>query len=157
VAVRRGLPSTGSYGAGLARALREDGLCVLEVNRPDRSARRRNGKDDMLDAEAAARAVLAGHVAAQPKSGSSSVEMIRHLRIARDAAVKARTQAMLTIKSIIIGAPADLRERLEDIGVNRRGKRTLTHSRCRSSIRLRRLRRDGRVAGRAARGRTSGV
>lgn len=75
-----GVEGTGSSGAGLARALREDRHRVLEVNRPDRSARRRNGKDDMLDAEAAARAVLAGHAAAQPKSGSSSVEMIRHLR-----------------------------------------------------------------------------
>ena len=110
-----GVEGTGSYGAGLARALREGGHRVLEVNRPDRSARRRNGKEDMLDAEAAARAVLAGHALAEPKSGSSSVEMIRHLRIARDAAVKARTQAMLTIKSIIVGAPADLRERLEGI------------------------------------------
>ncbi|WP_369126551.1 IS110 family transposase [Dankookia rubra] len=87
-----GVEGTGSYGAGLARALREAGHRVLEVNRPDRSARRRNGKDDMLDAEAAARAVLAGQATAEPKAGTSSVEMIRHIRIARDAAVKARTQ-----------------------------------------------------------------
>jgi transposase len=111
-----GVEGTGSYGAGLARALREAGHRVLEVNRPDRSARRRNGKDDMLDAEAAARAVLAGQATAEPKAGTSSVEMIRHLRIARDAAVKARTQAMQTIKSIVVGAPAELREQLEGIG-----------------------------------------
>jgi transposase len=110
-----GVEGTGSYGAGLARALREDGHRVLEVNRPDRSARRRNGKDDMLDAEAAARAVLAGQATAEPKSGTSSVEMICHLKIARDAAVKAKTQAMLAIKSIIVGAPAELREQLENI------------------------------------------
>lgn len=116
-----GVEGTGSYGAGLARALREAGHRVLEVNRPDRSARRRNGKDDILDAETAARAVLAGQAAGEPKSGTSSVEMIRHLKIARDAAVKARTQAMLTIKSIIVGAPADLREQLERV----RGRVTL--------------------------------
>jgi hypothetical protein len=75
----------------------------------------------MLDAETAARAVLAGRAAGDPKSGTSSVEMIRHLKIARDAAVKARTQAMLTIKSIIVGAPADLREQLERV----RGRVTL--------------------------------
>jgi hypothetical protein len=34
---------------------------VAEVNRPDRATRRRRGKSDPLDAEAAARAVLAGH------------------------------------------------------------------------------------------------
>jgi transposase len=110
-----GIEGTGSYGAGLARALREAGHRVLEVNRPDRSARRRHGKSDTLDAEAAARAVLAGQARAEPKSGTSSVEMIRHLKIARDAAVKAKTQAMQTLKSIIVSAPADLREQLEGI------------------------------------------
>lgn len=116
-----GIEGTGSYGAGLARALREGGHRVLEVNRPDRGARRRNGKNDTLDAEAAARAVLAGQATAEPKSGTSSVEMMRHLKIARDAAVKAKTQAMQTIKSIIVSAPADLREQLEGI----RGQVTL--------------------------------
>src|SRR3712207_179168 len=53
--------------------------------------------------------------AALPKAGTSRVEMIRHLKVARDTAVKARTQAMLTLKAIIVGAPAALRERLEAI------------------------------------------
>ena len=116
-----GIEGTGSYGAGLSRALREAGHRVLEVNRPDRSARRRHGKDDTLDAEAAARAVLGGQATAEPKSGTSSVEMIRHLKVARDAAVKAKTQAMLTLKAIIVSAPDELREQLEGI----RGKLTL--------------------------------
>jgi transposase len=116
-----GIEGTGSYGAGLSRALREAGHRVLEVNRPDRSARRRHGKDDTLEAEAAARAVLGGQATAEPKSGTSSVEMIRHLKIARDAAVKAKTQAMLTLKAIIVSAPAELREQLEGI----RGKLAL--------------------------------
>ncbi|MFL5333895.1 MAG: IS110 family transposase [Geminicoccaceae bacterium] len=110
-----GIEGTGSYGAGLARALREAGHRVLEVSRPDRSGRRRNGKTDLLDAEAAARAVLSGQASAEPKSGTSAVEMIRHLKIARDAAVKAKAQAMQTLKSIIVGAPAELREQLEAI------------------------------------------
>ena len=116
-----GIEGTGSYGAGLSRALREAGHRVLEVNRPDRSARRRHGKDDTLDAEAAARAVLGGQATAEPKSGTGSVEMIRHLKVARDAAVKAKTQAMLTLKAIIVSAPAEPREQLEGI----RGKLTL--------------------------------
>ena len=110
-----GIEGTGSYGAGLARALREAGHHVLEVNRPDRSTRRRNGKTDMLDAEAAARAVLSGQASAEPKTGTSTVEMIRHIKIVRDAAVKAKTQAMQTLKSIIVLAPAELREQLEGI------------------------------------------
>lgn len=110
-----GIEGTGSYGAGLARFLRQAGHAVHEVSRPDRGQRRRQGKTDHLDAEAAARAVLGGQATALPKSGTSEVEMIRHLKVARDTAVKARTQAMLALKAIIVGAPAALRERLDTI------------------------------------------
>ena len=89
-----GIEGTGSYGAGLSRFLRERGHTVVEVNRPNRELRYQQGKSDAVDAESAARAVLAGHAAGQPKSGTGTVEMIRHLKIARDTAVKARTQAM---------------------------------------------------------------
>src|SRR4029450_2028329 len=81
----------------------------------DRGLRHRHGKTDHLDAEGAARAVLGGRATALPKSGTGEVEMIRHLKVARDTAVKARTQAMLALKAIIVGAPAALRERLEAI------------------------------------------
>src|SRR3712207_2252550 len=53
-----GIEGTGSYGAGLARFLREGGHVVREVGRPDRRLRHRQGKTDHLDAEGAARAVL---------------------------------------------------------------------------------------------------
>jgi transposase len=49
------------------------------VNRTDRSVRRRLGKDDAIDAEAAARAYLAGTATATPKTGADLVEMIRML------------------------------------------------------------------------------
>ena len=55
-----GIEGTGSYGSGVARFLTERGYTVIEVNRPDRSVRRRKGKSDATDAEMAARAVLAG-------------------------------------------------------------------------------------------------
>ena len=55
-----GIEGTGSYGAGLARYLAGCGRAVIEVSRPDRSTRRRLGKSDPVDAEMAARAVLAG-------------------------------------------------------------------------------------------------
>ena len=54
-----GIEGTGSFGAGLTRFLHRHGQVVVEVNRPDRQARRRRGKSDPLDAEAAARAVQA--------------------------------------------------------------------------------------------------
>jgi hypothetical protein len=42
-------------------------------------------------------------------------EMIRHLKIARDSAVKAKSQAMITLKTLIINAPTDLRDTLDQI------------------------------------------
>jgi transposase len=59
--------------------------------------------------------VLGGRATALPEAGTGRVEMIRHLKVARDTAVEARTQAMPTLKAIIVGAPATLRERLEAI------------------------------------------
>ncbi|MEW6226432.1 MAG: transposase, partial [Chloroflexota bacterium] len=106
-----GIEGTGSYGAGLCRALIERGCRVVEVGRPSRQLRRQCGKSDAVDAEAAARAVLAGEANGPPKSGDGEVEMIRHLKVARDTAVKARTQAMVTLKALLVNAPQTLRER----------------------------------------------
>ena len=55
-----GIEGTGSYGAGMARHLAAGGVTVVEVIRPNRQARRRRGKSDPADAEAAARAALCG-------------------------------------------------------------------------------------------------
>ena len=41
---RVGVEGTGAYGAGLTRQLRAAGVTVVEVNRPDREARRAQGK-----------------------------------------------------------------------------------------------------------------
>ena len=109
-----GIEGAGSYGAGLSRFLGERGHCVIEVNRPNRQLRRQKGKS-------AARAVLAGQAAGRPKSGTGTVEMIRHLKIARDAAVKARTQAMQTLKALIVCSPDALRGQLGPV----RGKMAL--------------------------------
>jgi len=104
-----GIEGTGSYGAGLSRALSAQGFRIIEVNRPNRQLRRQRGKSDTIDAEAAARAVLAGQADA-PKSGDGEVEMIRHLKITRDTALKCRTQAMVTLKTLLANAPQPLRE-----------------------------------------------
>ncbi len=106
-----GIEGTGSYGAGLTRALTVMGLRVIEVGRVNRQLRRRRGKTDTVDAESAARAVLAGDADAEPKFGDGAVEMIRHLKIARDTALKARTQTMITLKTLLVNAPQPLRER----------------------------------------------
>lgn len=108
-----GMEGTGSYGAGLSRFLSEQGFAVFEVSRPNRQLRHKLGKTDHVDAEGAARMILNGQATALPKSSTSTVEMIRHLKVARDTAVKGRSQAMLALKAIIVGAPAALREHLD--------------------------------------------
>ena len=108
-----GIEGTGSYGAGVARFMASQGYTVIEVNRPDRSARYRKGKSDPTDAEMAARSVLAGVADATPKSGEGEVEMIRMLKSARDSAVKSRTQAANHMKALVVTAPAELREMLD--------------------------------------------
>ncbi len=118
-AVVFGIEGTGSYGAGLARHLAGRGRTVIEVNRPDRSTRRRLGKSDPLDAEMAARAVLAGVAKDYPKSGLDNVEMIRMLKIVKDSAVKARTQATNQMKALIVTAPVELRHKLAELNVRR--------------------------------------
>ncbi|MEV4734902.1 IS110 family transposase [Saccharopolyspora sp. NPDC049426] len=107
-----GVESTGSFGATLTRALTAAGQRVVEVNRPNRLARRMDGKSDQLDAEQIARAVLGQTSTAIPKTKSGAVEVIRTLRVTRAGAVKARTQAFNTLWGVMIGAPSPLRDEL---------------------------------------------
>ena len=118
-----GIEGTGSYGAGVARFLTSRGHTVVEVNRPDRAIRYRKGKSDPVDAEAAARAVLAGVANATPKSGEGEVEMIRMLKIAKDSAVKSRTQAVNQMKALVVTAPTNLRETLDGLSATALAKR----------------------------------
>lgn len=110
-----GIEGTVSYGAGLSRYLLSRGHTVVEVTRPNRQLRYTQGKTDSLDAEGAARSVLSGQATARQKTQTGSSEMIRHMKIARDTAVKTRSQAMVTLKTLIINAPAELREALDQI------------------------------------------
>jgi len=64
---RAGVEGTGTYGAGLAQVLRDHDIVVFEVNRPDRTKRRLEGKSDPTDAESAARSVLSGSATAVAK------------------------------------------------------------------------------------------
>lgn len=107
-----GVEGTGSFGAGLARFLKARGIWVSEVIRPKRRDQYRSGKSDPIDAEAAARAVLAGTATGKPKDADGEVEMIRALRIARRSAVKARTQAVNQIKTMLTTAPEGLKSQL---------------------------------------------
>lgn len=77
---RAGVEGTGSFGAGVTRALRLEGIEVIEVTRAARVGGRHLGKNDTRDAEAAARSVLSGQATAEPKARDGIVESIRVLR-----------------------------------------------------------------------------
>lgn len=73
-AVLAAVECTGSYGARLARVLAEDGIRVAEVVPPARAVRRGGaGKTDAIDAEAAARGILAQRTdrLAEPKAAGA--------------------------------------------------------------------------------------
>ena len=113
--MRVGMEGTSSYGAGLAAALTGHGVELVEVNRPARTTRRARGKSDPIDAEAAARAGLAGVATAVPKTHTGVVEEIRVIFVARRGAVQARTAAINTLHQMIITAPLQLRAQLQPL------------------------------------------
>jgi transposase len=109
---RAGVEGTGCYGAALTRYLRRQAITVIEVNRPDRAARRQSGKTDTVDALAAARTVLSARATITAKTADGPVEMLRMLRLARASAVKSRTQAVNQLKAVIVNTDPALRESL---------------------------------------------
>ncbi|MFD7781447.1 IS110 family transposase [Streptomyces sp. NPDC059753] len=112
---RAGVECTGSYGAALARFLSRENVQVVEVNQPDRALRRKRGKTDAVDAEAAARAVLSGRADVTPKTGEGPAADMRVLRLAKESAVKARTQAKNQLKAVLLGVDPELREALSNL------------------------------------------
>jgi transposase len=116
---RIGIEGTGSWGRGLTLFCLAHGIDVRDVDRPDRRMRRRKGKTDLVDAEAAARAVLAGTATTLPKTADGPVEMIRVLHITRETAVKARTQAINQLRGLANTAPVDFAEQLRGLSLRK--------------------------------------
>ncbi|MFF4159369.1 transposase [Streptomyces sp. NPDC001678] len=108
----------GPDGAALSRYLLSQGIDVIEAPGPGRSARRRRGKTDQGDAEAAAHAVLSGRACSRAKSGNGPIGIVRMYTVARDSAVKSCTQATNQLKAVLVTADPALREELT--GLNRR-------------------------------------
>lgn len=94
---------------GVISFLNEEGITILEVNRPNRAIRRLRGKSDPTDAESAARAVLSNEAKALPKSQGGAVEAMRFLLITRRSAVKAKTQSINQIRAMLVTAPDEIR------------------------------------------------
>ncbi|WP_424921750.1 IS110 family transposase [Streptomyces sp. wa1] len=112
---RAGVECTGSYGSALTRALRRESIDVVEINQPDRATRRKRGKTDAIDADAAARAVLSGRATTTPKTADGPAADMRVLRLAKESAVKARTQAMNQLKAVLLVLDPELREQLSGL------------------------------------------
>ena len=107
--LRVGVECSGSYGSGLTRHLARNGFAVLEVTFPDKTVRRRRGKDDFVDAEMAAEAAFTGARTVTPKSRDGMVEALGMLQKAGSTAVAARRSALQTIRADMISAPEELR------------------------------------------------
>ena len=107
------MEGTSSYGAGLTRHLASLGMPVREALSPARTQRRRpgQGKCDEADAERAARAAMSGSRLGTPKSQDGWVDGVRCMLAARSGAVKARTSAINTARSLLTTAPEGLRSR----------------------------------------------
>jgi transposase len=100
-----GIEGTGSWGKTLTAHLTGLGAQVVEAGTCLPGDRRTRGKSDPLDAEAAARAVLEGRATTTPKSSDGPAEALRALTIAREGAVKDRTEAMNTITMLLAQDP----------------------------------------------------
>ena len=112
--IRVGVEGTGSYGVGLSRFLHELDIDVVEVDRPNRQTRRREGKSDPVDAVAAARAALSGSAKTTPKRRNGPVEQMRVLLVARRSARRQRIATLNQLRQLVICAPDEIRVRFKD-------------------------------------------
>jgi transposase len=110
-----GVEGTGSYGAGLCRHLTGAGIAVVEVDRPNRQVRRREGKTDTIDAVAAARAALSGQALGRAKSRNGDVEAIRVLQVACRSAASERIATLNQLRHLVICADDQVRSRFDGL------------------------------------------
>ena len=112
--IRIGVEGTGSWGVGLTRFLTSAGVVVVEVDRPNRQTRRKQGKSDPSDAVSAARAALSGTATVVPKSRNGRVEEMRVLLVARRSARKQRSETLNQLRHLVFCAPEPIRVRFKD-------------------------------------------
>jgi len=108
------LEGSGCYGVGLTRLLERTGERVVEVERPKRRGRDGRCKSDLLDAERAARAVLADQKLAEPRAGGER-EALRLLLAVREQEVAVCRAGLNELRALLVTAPDELRERLQGL------------------------------------------
>jgi len=112
---------TRHYGLGLARYLASQGQQVIEIDNTRHVGRRRAGKSDAIDAVRAARELLARPHSAQMRADGDR-EALRLLMVDRDNAVASAKTARTVLASVLVTAPAELRERLRRLPRARRAQ-----------------------------------
>lgn len=110
---------TRHYGLGLARHLTAAGQHVEEIDASKHAGKRRNGKSDAIDAVRAARELLARPAPAHMRADGDR-EALRLLMCDRDNAVASAKTARTLLASVIVTAPATVREQLRHIPRDRR-------------------------------------
>jgi hypothetical protein len=83
--------------------------------RPDRATRRRNGKSDRLDAQAAARAALAGHGVAVPRPRTEPWRCCESSELLAGRRWRPRVQAGNQLHALLARAPEELREQYRQL------------------------------------------
>lgn len=118
---RVGIECTGSYGAGITSAFHKAGFDVIDVNRPNRFDRSRQGKTDVFDAFSAAYAAASGQASAKAKTADGLVESVRVLHNCKTGAIKARTAVMNQITGLLVSADEQVRAQFRRL----KGKRLI--------------------------------
>jgi len=108
------IEGTNSYGAGLARFLAAQGEWVIEVDRPQRSARPNGAKSDRIDAARAAREALGRDHLAEPRRDGQRAALAARLA-ARRLAVSASADGQRQLQGLIVTAPEPLRAKLRNL------------------------------------------
>jgi transposase len=117
--LRWAIEGTRHYGLGLARHLTSAGEQVEEIDAGRHVGKRRAGKSDSIDAVRAARELLARPAPAVMRADGDR-EALRLLMIDRDNAVQSCKTARTVLASVIVTAPAGLRQQLQGRGRQQR-------------------------------------
>jgi hypothetical protein len=125
-----GIEGAGSWGAGLCEQLLAHNVTVYKVERPIRRARR-SGKSDLIDALAAAKAVLVGEHLSTPRSHGIR-QALAAMLVAYRSCIGERTRPLNEIQALNATAPIALRERIGE-GNGKQLERRLGVMRARSS------------------------
>jgi len=122
--LRIGIEGTSSYGAAVTRFLVAQNVTVIEVPPGDKAQRRRRGKTDAFDAEAAARHALADTHPRIPKDTTFTVEALRLLSRTRNLLVTQQKEIAGQVDQFLITAPDSIRD-LPRHGIRRTRMRRL--------------------------------